>query len=674
MTSARRWTSLVPAGLVALAASIGLSASTATVNVHAAATPPHIMVIVDENAAHDALLGSPYIVGNTKDAPYINSLIPTYTEATNWFAVEHHSSFDYYDLISGADLAGLSKPVSSTTLTLVDQLAAKNISWKAYMESAPSTCYTGGSVGEYYKGHNPFVSFKSIVNNPSQCANVVPYTQSQMTNDLNQPSPPSFVWVTPNQCDDMHSTCAPTNNLVAQGDSWLNTTIPAVQATTWYQNGGIILLTWDESVDSDTSGVLGTNDSGGHIATLVISAAPHSQYTTDGDHFGTLRGLQNAYGVGCLAASCDSVHGDISGAFNVTAGAIAGTVTDASTNPTPISGATVTCSVCTPTTTSTAVNGTYSLSNAPPGSDSVTFSDTGYVSQTMAVAVTSGTPPTTQNAALVQDGSITGTVTDTSTNPNPISGATVTCSVCTPTTTSTAVNGTYTLSNAPSGSDSVTFSDTGYVSQTVVVAVTAGAPPTTQNAALTPGHQSIFSDNFESGGFSAWTSVSPSGMGVVQSPTAPSPTHAAQGSAINSAAYARETLPSTYASGYERVWFNLASSSTQVFLLQASTVANARVATVYVNKGGVLGLQAADSSFHLSSTSVAANTWHELELRFTTGTAGSADVWLDGIDVIPLSSVNLKTTPVAVMQIGDQTSHTWNVFYDDAAFDTSQIP
>jgi hypothetical protein len=313
--SARRWTSLVPAGLVALAASIGLTVSPATVVAHAAATPPHIMVIVDENAAHDASLGSPYIVGNTKDAPYINSLLPTYAEATNWFAVEHHSSYDYYDLVSGADLAGLSKPVSSTTLTLVDELAQSGISWKAYMESAPSSCYKGGSVGQYYKGHNPFVSFKSIINNPSQCANVVPYTQSRMTTDLNQPSPPSFVWITPNQCDDMHSKCAPTNNVVAQGDTWLKSTIPAVQATSWYRNGGIIILTWDESATRDTSGVPGTNDSGGHIATVVISAGNHGPYSGAGDHFGTLRGLEEAYGVSCLAAACNSAHGDIRGAL-----------------------------------------------------------------------------------------------------------------------------------------------------------------------------------------------------------------------------------------------------------------------------------------------------------------------------------------------------------------------
>jgi outer membrane protein assembly factor BamB len=349
-------------------------------------------------------------------------------------------------------------------------------------------------------------------------------------------------------------------------------------------------------------------------------------------------------------------------------GSITGTVTNANTHAL-IQGATVKCSLCAPTTTTTDVNGKYMFPSAPPGSDSVTFSDTGYVSQTDVVAVTAGTQAT-QPAALVPDGSITGTVTDANTQAL-IQGATVTCSVCTPTTATTAADGTYTLLNAPPGNDSVTFSDTGYVPQTDVVAVTAGTQAT-QPAALTPGHQFIFSDGFESGSLAAWTSSA--GL-VAESTTAPhSGTYAAEGNVTGVPGDARETLPSTYTAGYERVWFNKTSSSTQVYLLQASTAADARVASVYVSTGGFLGLQAADNTYHLSATPVTNTGWHELELRFTIGTTGSADVWLDGKDVIPLSTVNLKATPVGVMQIGDQTSHTWHVFYDDAAFDTNMIP
>lgn len=749
LSSHARGMAVVPAVLLALTGSVVLTASSRTVQAGAAPAAPHVMVIIMENTAYDNSHGSPYIVGNSS-APYINNtLVPQYTSATQWYSVEHVSDYDYYDLVSGADQKGKTKPVTATSFP--DQLAANGISWKAYMEGMPSSCYAGGATGNYVSGHNPFVHFTSIVNNPAQCKNVVPYTQSQMTSDLNQASPPSFVWISPNQCDDMHTKCAPTSNLVKQGDNWLQTTIPAVQSTQWYTAGGIIIVTWDESVVPDTSGAPSTSDSGGHVATLVISAGNHSPYTAAGDHFGTLHGLQNAYGVGCLAASCNSGHGDISAAFpSSSPGSIKGTVSDSSTTA-PIQNAIVTCSVCSPTSTTTDSKGLYTLT-APVGSDSVTFSDSGYVSQTDLVAVTSGTA-TAQNAALAKDGSITGTVTDSSTK-NVIPNATVACSVCSPVSTTTASDGTYTLANAPPGSDSVTFSATGYASVTDTVTVPSGAATTqnqaltrqtngsitgtvtdsstnkgipnatvacpvcsptstptasdgtytlasappggdsvtfsateytsvtdtvtvssgtaaTQNQALSPASQVIFSDGFEPG-FSAWTSAT--GL-TTEKTTVHSGSYAAQGAVSSAAADARKTLPSTYASGYERVWFNLSSASTQVYVLQANTTANVSVAIVYVNSKGLLGLQAADGSRHDSTTTVTANTWQEVELSFSVnGSSSAANLWLDGVDVLSLTGINLKTTAVGVMQVGDATPHTWTAFFDDAAFDTHFIP
>jgi hypothetical protein len=754
MPAHSRWMALVPAALIALSGSVVLTASNRTVQAHAASTAPHVMVIVDENIAYNSSDGSPYIIGNT-NAPYINNTLlnsknPLATSATQWYSVEHVSDYDYFDLISGADQKGVFKPVGVGTKTFVDELAAQQISWKAYMENMPSTCYTGGETNNYVAGHNPFINFQSITKTPSQCNNVVPYQQSQMTGDLNAASPPSFVWITPNLCNDMHDSCAPTNNPVRQGDNWLASTIPAVQSTAWYRSGGIIILTWDESVTSDTSGVPGTSDSGGHIATLVISAANSSPYTAAGDHFGTLLGLEKAYGVSCLGASCKPGHGDISGAF-AAAGSINGMVTDG-TNRLP--GVTVTCSVCTPTTTTTASDGSYTLASAPPTSDSVTFSDPGYAPQTDSVTVTAG-KKAVLNVALVKDGSITGRVTDSNTS-KAIAGATVTCSSCSPTTATTGTNGTYTLTNAlpgtdavtfsapgyapvtdpvtvnsstpatqdqaltpqangsitgtvtdssttapipsasvscsvcsptttttdsnglytlasaPPASDSVTFSASGYTPQTISVTVPAGQPAKL-DAKLVPVSNLVFSDGFEAG-LTAWTTSS--GI-TTEGTTVHSGAAAAVGSPASAPAYVQKSLPSTYTAGYERVWFYLSSQSTQVFLLQADTTGNATVAIAYVNSKGFLGLQAADGSRHDSTTAVTTNTWHELELGFTVnGNAGSANLWLDAgaNPVLSLSGLNLKTTPVGIIQVGDATSHTWAAFFDDAAFDTQFIP
>ena len=54
----------------------------------------------------------------------------------------------------------------------------------------------------YAKKHNPFVLFDDIKNNPARMANVKDY--SQLSADLNGHAAPRFVWITPNQCHDMH--------------------------------------------------------------------------------------------------------------------------------------------------------------------------------------------------------------------------------------------------------------------------------------------------------------------------------------------------------------------------------------------------------------------------------------------------------------------------------------
>ena len=63
--------------------------------------------------------------------------------------------------------------------------------------------------------------------------------------------------------DDMH------DGPLTTGDTWLSQEIPAIQATTWYDEGGQIILTWDEGQDSDTSGIGGGD--GGHIPGILIA-------------------------------------------------------------------------------------------------------------------------------------------------------------------------------------------------------------------------------------------------------------------------------------------------------------------------------------------------------------------------------------------------------------------
>lgn len=259
-----------------------------------APAPPsaaHVMIILMENHDYSEIIGN-------SQAPYINSLAAGNGLATNWSDVSHPSLPNYLALISGSiwnnpqDTLPSQDHYSGTTL--VDELAARGIGWKGYMEDLTTSCDTSdGGSGNYDVNHDPFVYFDEIRNSASQCNRIVPYTR--LATDLSSNSAPPFIWVTPNLNDDMH------DGSIAQGDQWLQGQLPMVFNSSWYRSGGRVIITWDEGEGSE------------QIATIVISAnhGGARRLSAAGNHYGTLRAIEETYGVGLLGASADPSNGDL---------------------------------------------------------------------------------------------------------------------------------------------------------------------------------------------------------------------------------------------------------------------------------------------------------------------------------------------------------------------------
>src|SRR6266702_3095596 len=159
----------------------------------------HIFYIMMENH------GTNQIFGNTADAPYINQLAAQYAISTNYYGVTHPSLPNYLAAISG-DFQGIwddcaagaavtcepeafgsslrrdqaisasNRPHMFSGQTLVDQLEAHHLTWKAYMQSMPSTGYSGGSPALYTHQNAPLVYFMTIRNNPARMQRIVPLT------------------------------------------------------------------------------------------------------------------------------------------------------------------------------------------------------------------------------------------------------------------------------------------------------------------------------------------------------------------------------------------------------------------------------------------------------------------------------------------------------------------
>ena len=246
----------------------------------------HIFLIVFENKDYADVIGS-------TQASYLNRLAAQYALATNYFAVAHPSLPNYLALTGGSTF-GVGSDCTACfqhAPNLADQIEAHGRTWKAYMEDLPRPCFLGSKSGQYAIKHDPWLYFDDVRTSPSRCGRVVPL--SQLSRDIAANSVPDLAWITPNLCHDMHD-CS-----VQAGDTWLASFLPPLLAAPAWQEGGLILIVWDEG--SSDAGCCG-DAHGGHVPLLVIArdARPGFQSRAALNHYSVLRTIDDAWSLGHL--------------------------------------------------------------------------------------------------------------------------------------------------------------------------------------------------------------------------------------------------------------------------------------------------------------------------------------------------------------------------------------
>jgi hypothetical protein len=236
------------------------------------------------------------IKGSTS-APYINGLLSTGAHAEQYYNPpnNHPSEPNYLWLEAGtnfgiADDNPPSTNAQTTTAHLVNQIEAAGLTWKTYQEDISGTTCPLTSVNKYAPKHNPFVFFTDVTNNNSttaaRClAHVRPYTE--LAGDLTANHVANYNFITPNLCDDMHDTCA-LGDAIKQGDTWLSQELPKIFASSAYQNGATVLITWDEGEGGD-----------GPIGMIALGKSVKVGYTgqVHYTHSSTLRTVQKMLGL-----------------------------------------------------------------------------------------------------------------------------------------------------------------------------------------------------------------------------------------------------------------------------------------------------------------------------------------------------------------------------------------
>lgn len=249
---------------------------------------------------------------------------------------------------------------------------------------------------------------------------------------------------------------------------------------------------------------------------------------------------------------------------------------------------------------------------------------------------------------------------------------------------STTTGGRYGDIGSPTPPTATTYVDGSLANGTtyyyVVTATHDGAQSGPSNEAMAtpsaPNRTYVFSDGFESGDLSKWTTTS--GL-IVQTSLTHSGTQAAQGTTTDGRTYAKKLLSTTQISGYLRSYVYLAAGYTsQVNVLRYRTTSDTSLGYLFVTTAGSLGLRNdVGGTTTTSTTPFTSAAWHSVELRLVVnGTSSSTEVWLDGTRVndLSLSNQNWGTTPIGKVQIGEvQSGRAYSVVFDDVAFDTQLI-
>ncbi|HYY92714.1 MAG TPA: alkaline phosphatase family protein [Candidatus Dormibacteraeota bacterium] len=206
------------------------------------------VILMENNGLCDIITNALGGCSGGGSAPYMTSLADNYSTATHYTAITHPSEPNYITLAGGDTYVSgdgnccwqISNP------NIIDRIEASGRTWKAFAEDATGsgTCsFTPPRVADHF----PFMEF-SDMNSASRCVNfqaTTSPTDQEFLNVLNSPNPPNFLWLTPNDADNMHG------GSVSTGDNYLANLVPKIlNSSTFTTEKAALFVVFDEGSDN----------------------------------------------------------------------------------------------------------------------------------------------------------------------------------------------------------------------------------------------------------------------------------------------------------------------------------------------------------------------------------------------------------------------------------------
>jgi hypothetical protein len=374
MTLASLRTVRALAACVLALVAVGVGAAFSDDSADAAAFPPikHVWVIVLENEDYGTTFGNPAA------DPYLAATLPAKgAMLTQYYGIGHQSNDNYLALVSGQPPNPLTQSdcqvysgfvagsvddgietgagcvYPSQIRTIGAQLSARKRSWRAYQEGMgndssreAAACahpdlnqLDGTQKSEpndgYATRHNPFVYFESVTGKQSYCnrhvvalgstdgtmpAAALPGETGLATDLKSVKTTPAYSFITPDLCSDGHDD--PCKNRPGKGsaaaniDAFLHRWVPRIRNSPAYHQGGLIVITFDESEgpQTDSSSCCGetpgpssampgiTGPGGGRIGAVLLSPfiKPGTVSKTPYNHYSTLASVEKIFGLPLL--------------------------------------------------------------------------------------------------------------------------------------------------------------------------------------------------------------------------------------------------------------------------------------------------------------------------------------------------------------------------------------